>query len=163
MSTQYALVADLAQLAANPTSLNGIPSTDQQAALDAASAEADGYLAAQYQLPLVSWGTPLRMHVCNMAMYRLMARRGYRPGGADVSFKERYDEAIAWLRGVSAGRVTPPDLIDSSPGGVRQGAPGVVTGLVGNTVGGSATPTVQLGGSKPYPYTGTIPGQRGWR
>lgn len=163
MSTSYALVADLAQLSANPTSLNSIPSGDQQAALDAASAECDGYLASQYALPLKSWGTPLRMHVCNMAMYRLMARRGYRPGAtADTSFKDRYDEAIQWLRGVSSGKITPPDIVDSS-GGVRQGAPAVLTGIVGNTVGGSISPSVQLAGNKPYPFTGSIPGQRGWR
>jgi phage gp36-like protein len=161
--TSYALVVDLTQLASNPNSLATVPAADQQAELDACSAEADGYLAAQYKLPLISWGTPLRRHVCNMALYYLMSRRGYKPGGSDTSFEDRYNRAIEWFRGVSAGRITPPDIVDSSPAGLRQGAPAVVTGLVGNTVGGSMTPSVQLGGNKPYPFTGTIPGQRGWR
>lgn len=160
--SSYATAAQLLQFAINATALtNSISTQDQQAACDAASIEADGYLTAQYKLPLLSWGTTLTVHVCNIAAYRLMGRRGYRPSGVDSGFKERYDEAISWLRGVSAGRITPPDITDSASG-IRQGAPSVVSGVLGNTVGGNVSPTTQNLGSKPYAYTGVVPGQRGW-
>ena len=163
--SSYATPAQLAQYSLNATALGGvnpISSTDQQAELDSASTEIDGYLASQYLLPLLTWGTDLTVHVCNIAAYRLMGRRGYKAGGADQGFKDRYDEAIRWATKIAQGTISPPTIKDSTPAGSGEGAPGVMTGLAGSTVGGCVTPSVQLGGPSPYPYIGTSTGKRGW-
>ncbi len=159
--SSYAAPAQLVQLAINAVALGSITNADQQAALDAASTELDGYLASQYVLPLSSWGTDLTEHTCHIAAYRLMGRRGYRAGGVDQGFKERYDDAIRWATKISTGTVSPPGIIDSSPN-LREGAPGFVSGLVGNTIPGTATPSITIAGGRVNPNTGVVPGKRGW-
>lgn len=159
--SSYATIAQLASVGINAVALGSVSTTDQQAALDDASTEIDGYLASQYALPLTAWGNDLIGHVCSIAVYRLMSRRGYRAGGVDAGFKTRYDDAIAWATKISEGTVSPPGIIDSSPG-VKDGAPLLLSGVSGNTIAGNATPSITLAGAKPYPFTGTIPGKRGW-
>lgn len=166
--TSYATTAQLAQYSLGSLALGGSISTaDQQAELDAASLEMDGYLAAQYSLPLTSWGTTLAVHVCNVAAYRLLGRRGYRAGGVDQGFRERYEDAIKWATKIAQGTLSPPDIVDATPG-IRDGGPATTTGMNGNTVGGTAVPSVlnpsvtSGTGSRPYPYIGNPPGSRGW-
>ncbi len=159
--SSYATTAQLAQLAINAAALTSISSGDQQTALDSASTEIDGYLSSQYILPLSSWGTDLVEHVCHIAAYRLMGRRGYRAGGVDQGFKERYDDAIRWATKVASGTVSPPGIIDATPG-FREGAPTISTGQVGNTLPGNTTPTITIAGGKPFPGTNIMPGKRGW-
>lgn len=113
--SRYALTTDLASLSLPAGALASISSTDQQAALDVASAEADGYLGASFRLPLITWGVDLKQHVCGIAAFRLMHHRGYNPQmGANDTIRQCYDDAIGWLHGVSAGRVTPV-VTDSAP------------------------------------------------
>jgi phage gp36-like protein len=100
------------------------------------------------------------MNVCQIAAFFLMTFRGYRPGGADEVVRLRYEDAIRWCRDIAGGLITPAGIFDSAPTR-REGAPDVVSGAVGNLVGGSGTPSVTLG-VRPYPFTGTVPGRRGW-
>lgn len=159
--SSYATVADLASLANNNAAIASITSADQQRALDAASDEFDGYFAAQYHLPLVSWPQEVRQHVCDVAAYRLMKRRGFSQEGDDDTFREAFDDAWKWARAVAQGLISPPGIVDSSSA-TREGAPSVTTGQIGNTVGGNVSPSVQLGKAKAYPFGNITPGQRGW-
>lgn len=168
---QYALVVDLVQLAINASALASISAADQQAALDSVSAEMDGYFADQYTLPLLpipgyaGTGAPfppdLKQHVCDAAAYRLMKRRGFFPEGNDTSYREAHDDTWKWAREIAQGLISPPGFIDSTPA-TREGGPVVITGMSGNTIGGNVTPSVQLGGVKPYPFPAPLPGKRGW-
>ncbi len=111
--SQYATSADLYALGLPQAAL---PSgADPTAALVAASGDADGYLALRFKLPLVAWGDDIRRRVCHLAAYDLLTSRGTRPGDALELIVKRYDDAIAWLREVSMGRVQPSGVTDSSP------------------------------------------------
>lgn len=165
----YATPSDLAQYAVNPAAFASVSAANQQAQLDAASTVAEGYLADQYHLPIVApFPVDLKIAVCSIAAFYLMSFRGFRPdSGNDIVIRQRYDDAISWLKSVAAGTITPAGILDSTPQ-VREGAPAIVTGVMGNVVGGYAAPTTIQGnptnpaGVRPYPYTGTIPGRRGW-
>lgn len=157
--SRYATTADLARFvpAAAIQSVSGIA---QQQALDDASNEADGYLASYFKLPLVAWGTDLTAAVCKIAVYNIMALRGFRPDGADDLFRQRYEDALAWLTKVSQGYVTPAGIADSSAN-VADGAPIVITGQASVFVGGSGFAS-DPGSPRPYPYVPSGGGKRGW-
>ena len=111
----YATGSDLGQLSVIPSDvLAQITTGTQDAALDAASRDADGYLASRYKLPLTAWGTDLRQRVCDIAAYRLMGRLGYDPNGADSDIRDRYDDALSWLERVGRGVIT-PDVVTTAP------------------------------------------------
>lgn len=104
----YATMTDLTRLGLPAAALEGIPTADQQAALDAASSTADGYLASRFKLPLTVWGDDLRRAVCQVAAYDLMTTRGMAPDSPEaVLLGDRSKGAMAWLRDVADGRVTP--------------------------------------------------------
>lgn len=117
----YATATDLYRLALRQAALSGLGIADQDAALEAASRVADGYLQARYKLPLSAWGDDLRRAVAIIAAYDLLAGRGFAPEGVDEHIRLRYEDAIAWLRDVSRGVVTPVGLVDSSPAVVDEG------------------------------------------
>ncbi len=120
----FASPSDLARLGVGAAATVGIASADIAAALDAASSLASGYLAAQYTLPLASWGDDLRRAVCMIAAYDLIGgNRGFNPeNGADVTLRLRYEDAIKWLEKVAAGTVIPIDVVDATPS-ATEGAP----------------------------------------
>lgn len=102
----YATTTDLVRLGIGAAALTGVSSTIQDAALEAASDTADGYMRGRYTLPLVSWGDDLRRAVCAIAAWDLLTTRGYDPArGSDDAVRLRYQDAIAWLDRVSQGRV----------------------------------------------------------
>lgn len=68
------------------------------AAINDAVAEADGYLAGRYSLPLPAVPPVLVGRLCDMARYRL-----WRDEASD-EVRTRYRDAVAWLRDLSAGR-----------------------------------------------------------
>ena len=68
------------------------------AAIAVAVAEADGYLAGRYSLPLPAVPPVLVGRLCDMARYRL-----WRDEASD-EVRTRYRDAVAWLRDLSAGR-----------------------------------------------------------
>lgn len=113
--SQYATQSDLARGGLRSAALSGVSSTDQDAALVAASGEADGYLAKRYMLPLTAWGDDLTRRVVHIATYDLLSTRGYAPAsGVDPLVEKRYNDAIFWLRDVSKGVVEPQGIVDSS-------------------------------------------------
>lgn len=83
--------------------------TDRAAWIDAASAEADGYLRrAGYTLPLASVGHDVKSAVGGIAAYHLASKLGLLPEpAAHSALYLRYKAAIEWLRGVANGTITP--------------------------------------------------------
>lgn len=83
--------------------------TDRAAWVDAASAEADGYLRrAGYTLPLSSVGHDVKSAVGGIAAYHLASKLGLLPEpAAQSALYLRYKQAIDWLKGVANGSITP--------------------------------------------------------
>ena len=79
---------------------NVIDTTVVSRALDDATAEINGYLAAQYALPLVSIPTVLARLCSDIARYYLFDDR------VTEAVKMRYDSAIKFLKSVSMGQVS---------------------------------------------------------
>lgn len=100
----YATRADLTRLGIRAGALSGVSSDDQDAALEAASDLADSYLRSRYVLPLTGYGDDLKRAVCAIAAWDLLSTRGYNPQGSDEAIQTRQEQAIAWLKDVSAGR-----------------------------------------------------------
>jgi phage gp36-like protein len=69
-------------------------------AINDADGEINGYLAGRYALPLASTPPVLTLKACDMARYYL-----YEEAVPDV-VKERYANAIAWLKGVAKGDIS---------------------------------------------------------
>jgi phage gp36-like protein len=163
MSSRYATTSDLSTYGIPAAAIASV-SGQTQAALDAASAKADSYLVNRYTLPLTQWGTDLTSAVCAIAVFDLMALRGFAPEGADDMIRGRAKDALRWLEQVGSGAATPIGIVDGSGIG-RRSKPSIVTGVAGNTVGGtlSPSPVNQLAGPRTnYPYIGVVPGRRGW-
>lgn len=96
--------------------LEGIEEAAQDAALLAASELADSYLGSRFKLPISTWSSDLKRHVCAVAAWDLLAgTRGFNPeAGSNVTVRARYEDAIRWLEQVAANRVTPAGVTDSS-------------------------------------------------
>lgn len=114
--TRYASTTDLVRLGIRSEALTGIATAVQEAALDACSAVADGYLRSRgYVLPLTAWSDDLKRVVAVLAAFDLLVTRGYDPStGTDDVLLKRVEMATTWLRDVAAGRIT-PNLVDSTP------------------------------------------------
>ena len=98
----YATAADLASHGLPDVALAGFTSIQITAALVNASDEADSYLRARYQLPLVTWGADITSKVCQIAAWHLLCSKGFNPeSGSDIAVRTRYTDAVAWLRNVS--------------------------------------------------------------
>lgn len=162
MASRYATTADMSTYGIPAAAISSV-SAQTQPALDAASAKADSYLTNRYKLPLISWGTDLTSAVCAIAVFDLMALRGFAPEGADDMIRGRAKDALSWLAQVGSGAATPIGIVDSSGQG-RESKPTVITGVAGNTTGGTLSPSNLLGGPRTnYPFVGGVtPGTRGW-
>jgi phage gp36-like protein len=115
-SVVYATPEDLASHGLPEGWLAGVSAPDQAKALLAASGVVDSYLAGQFTLPLAAWGPEITRVVCHIASWDLMCRKGFDPEDpADGAIQTRYEAAIRWLEKVSAGRVVPPGVEDSTP------------------------------------------------
>lgn len=104
--TRYADAGDLDTYGALPATTSALFTTAQKnAALDECSAFADSYITGRVpELPLATWGLDLRGACARMAAWKLLqGLRGYDAAGAGNSYKQAYDEALAWLRDVSKG------------------------------------------------------------
>lgn len=119
--TRYASTTNLTRLGLRSEALTGIATATQEAALDAASALADGYMRSRgYVLPLSAWSDDLTRAVAILAAFDLLVTRGFDPSaGADDVMLRRVEMATSWLRDVAAGRVT-PDVTDSTSGVVEE-------------------------------------------
>lgn len=99
-------------------------STDRESWIEAASAEADGYLRrAGFSLPLSSVGNDLKSAVGRIAAYHLAVKLGLLPEPAHQSaLYLNYKAATEWLRGVAAGTITP--IVEDDTGATStSGAP----------------------------------------
>jgi phage gp36-like protein len=122
--TVYATQTDLARHGVRTAATTGVASGDLDAALAAASAFADGYLANRYTLPLLTYGADLTACVCKLAAWEVLsALRGHSPDGGDAIWKTRRDEAVAWLEKVASRDVTPASVTDSTPDYEESGEP----------------------------------------
>lgn len=112
--------------------LTGVSSTDQDAALEAASRKADSLLSIEgrYVVPLTAYGSDLTVAVCHIAAFWLLSKKPFSPDGAETVPKKLHDAAIKWLTDCGLGNA-------NITGGIT-----------------TATPTVQ-----PEFYTTT---RRGW-
>ncbi len=117
----YATRSQLAIYGLPARVLAQVSTSDQDAQLEAASAEADDYLRRQYQLPITSWSVSLSKHVVAIAAYNIMTVLGFNPEGEDNNFKSRAQMAYEYLRDVRAGRAdigagdTTPDYDEAAP------------------------------------------------
>lgn len=113
---RYCTTTDLARLGLRSEALASIPLATQEAALDAQSSIASGYIASRKKLPLSAWGDDLKSVVARMAMFELLATRGYDPNaGSDEVLRLRFEDAMRWLRDFADGRVDAPDMVDATP------------------------------------------------
>lgn len=105
--TRYAEASDLAALGVRAQATSGISSGDINSALDAASLLFDSYARARYVVPFTTWGADVTGAVAKVAAYEILSTRGLQPGASDSdqNVRDRYRDAIAWMKDVSAGRV----------------------------------------------------------
>lgn len=80
-----------------------------------ASTEADGYMAGGMTLPLTAWDDDLRLHVSKITAFHYLNGKGRIPTGPDDLIDMGNAAAVKWLRGVGAGTINPPGLVDSTP------------------------------------------------
>lgn len=112
----YATRSDLTTFSLPPGALTGIASDRLDAALEAASRLADGYLNARYRLPLKAYGSDLKKAVCDIAALMIIKGRGFNPEQADADLLVSANkEALSWLQGIAAGKISPYGLRDSGP------------------------------------------------
>jgi phage gp36-like protein len=113
-STVYAEPADLPAYACKAEAIQELASRKIVDALIAASSEADGYLAARYTMPIVSWDEDLRMNTAKVAASVLFNVRGADPNGPDALIFDGRNVALRWFDRVQAGRLSPA-IVDSTP------------------------------------------------
>lgn len=74
---------------------NGITTAQQDQACIDATGEVDGRISGRYQMPLLAWGAELKKVTAWIAIYNLLAARGFSPqSGADSQIMARYYEAV---------------------------------------------------------------------
>lgn len=127
MAQQYATRSDLETIGLNLIAFQNVSDPIVDAALLAASEEADNYMQARYRVldsPLTAWGSDLKRLVCKIAAYTLMGVRGYNPdSGADVTIRLGYEDAIKTLQGVARQQVhlnVTPSFVSGSPQQIPQ-------------------------------------------
>ncbi len=116
----YCTQADLlkfiapAALAELTTEVGDVPDADVVAeAIARADAEIDAYLGKRYTLPLAEVPARVRSLSVDLAIYHLFTRRGL----ADEVRRQRYEDGLAFLRDVAAGRAELQELGGNEPAG----------------------------------------------
>lgn len=112
----YLTLAQFYALGLRSQAVSSVSTGDLETAVEGASVFADSYLGARYTLPLTSWGDDLRRAVGCIAAYDALSVRGLSPSssGADENVRDRYTDAVTWLKGVAAGSIS-PRVTDSTP------------------------------------------------
>lgn len=114
----YATETQLISLSITQAAATRFGNTAMDAALQAASSIADGYINSVFVLPLQTspqgWDMSLTLHVCNIAAYLLYNQFGFNPNAPqDQLIVKRYNDALAWLQSISDEKLT-PNWVDSS-------------------------------------------------
>lgn len=156
----YAARTDFAAHGVSADALEGIATGDQDKALEAASRLVDSYLIKRFAMPLTAVGEDVKEKVCALAAYKLLKGRGFNPESDDArQLREDYDDALSWLRDVSAGRATPVGVTDSSRSGDNTDGDELSTPFVVQARNDdNATPN----SSNPSPTVISTPRRRGW-
>lgn len=111
----YGTPADLQRHAIPASSLASVSSQEQQVALDAQSAIADGYLSGRYLLPLTAWGLDLTFYVCQLTEFAICTTRGIAAETESYEIlRDKRDAAVKWLEGVRDGNINPAGIVDSA-------------------------------------------------
>lgn len=114
--TAYAVLTDVYALGLTAAAMGQITVPQQQAILDSENAATDSFLRGRYQLPLLDWDQDLRLAVAQRTAWRILCLRGFNPeSGADISVRQGYDDATAWLAGIQRGAVHPNVTPSASP------------------------------------------------
>ncbi len=126
----YATIADLSTYGAQAATFGSLSTPVKQAAIDAASSEADGYLRARYprtELPLASYDQALTVAVVKIATFELVRMRGFNPNaGSDAVIVKAADDARSWLRQLARGETS----IVGAPDPVSSEQPRVISGTL---------------------------------
>ena len=149
--TAYAVAADL-DTGINAAAMTGVPTQTKTDNIDAASRLIDSFLRAQFTLPLTQVGSDVKRACIHIATYYVLVGRGYNPdAGADPGIRQRYEEALALLSLVSAGKAV-PDITDSSPE-AAEGRPGSRPTVISSSSRGFSSRGNPNGGG--WPFTGS--------
>ena len=118
MGSLYCALSDLSTIGINSIALNDVSDAEQNAAIVSASAMIDDHIGGRYPLPLLAWPTSFTYHCAKIAVYVCLSARGYNPdAGADPLWKQDYEKAIAWCRGIQRQEVHPQVQVSQpSPG-----------------------------------------------
>lgn len=113
----YASLALFRELAPAAASLEGFAEGELWAALLSASSELDDYLGGRFTLPLLRWSTiALPQHTVNVAAYRLLTKRGWRPQvSEDEQIRLLYEDALRWAKAIASGAIAVVGIVDSTP------------------------------------------------
>ena len=102
-SPARATITDLERVCNIESWLDDFSSTEKQAALDASSDLADGYLSVRYTLPITAYGKDLIRCECWLAAKELLVGKGFAPESArDKQIIDRAAEALQWLKDIAA-------------------------------------------------------------
>jgi phage gp36-like protein len=82
----------------------------------AASDEADGYLGGAFTLPLLAWDNTLSAKCAHLAIKYALDACGWQPEGPDNVLLANYTAAIRWMEKLQKRQLTPPGMVDSTPG-----------------------------------------------
>ena len=133
----YGTLADLYKYGAPERALGGIPDATKEAELETASQIVDSYFRGRYSLPLASWDAATTEATCKIAAYNLLATRGYNPAaGADPNIRDRWVDAIEWLRRVQKQQAH-PNVVSLSPNEPSATQPMVLSSSVVNVATGA--------------------------
>ena len=153
--SQYCDPSDLPNYIA-ASALQPISAPVQLQACKDASEEMDSYFRGRYALPLSQWGTDVRRHTAYIAIYLLMAGRGYAPkAGADTLILQNYYKVVGypdrpgsgWAVGVQRQSIH-PDVTPAQPqpGDVIHDIPQVITSPQRGWTSGPFGGTPRVGG-----------------
>ena len=126
----YATRTQLASAGLPAQALASVSTTIQDEHLDEATAVIDSYLRSRYAVPLASPYPSEVVRCCvALAAYSLISWRGYDPARTNETVRQRHEDALLWLRDVSAGRAALSVSADATPA-IREGRPRVQTGTL---------------------------------
>jgi phage gp36-like protein len=105
----YVTVDELEGLGINKKAIDSFSDAEKQTAIEAASSEADVYIARRVNVPLVTVPLAVKSHIARMAVFSLLSSRGMSPE-KDKLVVDNYDRAIRFFNAVGAGNVTLPGM-----------------------------------------------------
>lgn len=127
--SQYGTTTNMASLGLPSKATANVSPTVQNAHLTAQASRIDTYLRGRHTLPLSEPYPDCIVEAnCVMAAYSILTNyRGYGPADLDTNFRLRYEDQLAFLQDLAAGRASLADDADATPD-TNEGRPRVQTG-----------------------------------